>query len=281
MRRVRHLLPVTVINESDRASLQAAVERLENPSLAIRLSSSVGVPVEALVKQIGEKVPPALADAVREASNDALEYVFLHTARTVRDSGPSAAKPGLHTAAATATGAVSGFFGAQGLVVELPVTTAIMFRSIVDIARAEGENPQDHATVLDAMQVFAMGSGRTSSDDAADTTYYGVRVALGKAMSDALAYVAQQGVGSAAAPVLVRLISAIAGRFGVVVTQKAMAQALPVLGAVGGGLVNTVFISHFQDVARGHFVIRKLERKYGEQAIRDLYSELAERAPDS
>lgn len=268
------LLPAVSFSAGDRAELRAARERLENPSLAIRLSSSVGVPVEALVKQIGEKVPPALADAVREASSDALEYVFLNTAKTVRGRG--APKPGLHTAAATATGALSGFFGAQALLVELPVTTAIMFRSIIDIARAEGESPEEHATVLEAMQVFAMGSGRTAADDAADTTYYGVRLALGKTMSDALKYVAAQGAGTASAPALVRFITAVAGRFGIVVSQKAMAQALPVLGAVGGGLINTVFISHFQDMARGHFAVRRLERKYGVETVRTLYRELAD-----
>ena len=161
------------------------------------------------------------------------------------------------------------------------MTTAIMFRSIIDIARAEGENPQDQATMLEAMQVFAMGSSHTSADDAADTTYYGVRLALGKAMHDALKYVAMQGASSATAPALVRFITAVASRFGVVVSQKAMAQTLPVIGAVGGGLVNTVFISHFQDMARGHFVIRRLERRHGEEKVREAYREIAERSSPS
>jgi hypothetical protein len=73
---------------------------------------------------------------------------------------------------------------------------------------------------------------------------------------------------------MVRLISAIAQRFGIVVTQKAMAQTIPVIGAIGGGLVNTIFISHFQEMARGHFVIRRLERKYGSEAVREAYRHL-------
>jgi hypothetical protein len=89
-----------------------------------------------------------------------------------------------------------------------------------------------------------------------------------------LQYVASQGVGSASAPALVRLVSAVAARFGVVVTQKAMAQAIPVIGAVGGGLVNTMFISHFQDMARGHFAIRGLERKYGNDVVKHAYLQL-------
>lgn len=151
------------------------------------------------------------------------------------------------------------------------MTTGIMFRSIADIARAEGESPQDPETILNCMQVFAMGSRVSDKDDAAETSYYGVRVALSKAVTDALQYVASHTAGSASAPALVRLISALASRFGVVVTQKAMAQTIPVIGAIGGGLVNTLFISHFQDMARGHFAIRALERKYGVDVIREAY----------
>ena len=53
-----------------------------------------------------------------------------------------------------------------------------------------------------------------------------------------------------------------------------MAQTMPVLGAVGGGLVNTIFISHFQDMARGHFVLRGLERKYGVEVIAEAYKNM-------
>ena len=174
------------------------------------------------------------------------------------------------------TGAVAGFLGIQALIVELPLTTGIMFRSIADIARAEGESPQDPETILNCMQVFAMGSRASDKDDAAETTYYGVRVALSSAVSDALQYVVSQGVGSVSAPAMVRLISLLAKRFGIVVTQKTMAQTIPVIGAIGGGLVNTMFISHFQDMARAHFAIRALERKYGAETIQQAYLQLGE-----
>jgi len=103
-----------------------------------------------------------------------------------------------------------------------------------------------------------------------------VRVALSKAVTDALQYVAAHGAARTSAPALVRLITVLASRFGIVVTQKAMAQAIPLIGAVGGGLVNTVFISHFQDMARGHFVIRRLERRHGAEAVQAAYKKLAD-----
>jgi hypothetical protein len=70
----------------------------------------------------------------------------------------------------------------------------------------------------------------------------------------------------------VRLIALIGSRFGIVVSQKTAAQAVPVIGAAGGALINTIFISHYQDMARGHFAVRRLERKYGPEAIREAYA---------
>lgn len=267
------------LTESEMATLGEAVEKLENPSLAIRLSSAVGMPVEAVTRELGKRAPTAVVEAVSQSTHKALEYVLQSSMRSIKGEQQAPASPRLHTAAAMTTGAVAGFFGIETLIVELPLTTGIMFRSIADIARAEGESPQDPETVLNCMQVFAMGSRMSDADDAAETSYYGVRLALSKAAADALQFVASQGIGSASAPALVRLISALAHRFGIVVTQKAMAQTIPVIGAIGGGLVNTMFISHFQDMARGHFAIRRLERKYSTEVIQGIYLQLTREQP--
>ncbi len=55
---------------------------------------------------------------------------------------------------------------------------------------------------------------------------------------------------------------------------KAAAQAVPLVGAFGGAAINTLFIDHFQDMGRGHFVVRRLERLHGQEEIRRLYDEL-------
>jgi hypothetical protein len=51
-------------------------------------------------------------------------------------------------------------------------------------------------------------------------------------------FIAERGGVAEGAPVLVRLIAQIASRFGVVVTQKLAAQAVPFIGALGGAAVN-------------------------------------------
>lgn len=265
------------LTETELAILDQAYTTLENPSWWVQLSSAAGMPVEAVTRQLSRKAPESVVNVVSQSSQRAIELVMQSSIWSIQGQEQTPASPGLHKAAALTTGAVAGFFGLQTLVVELPLTTGIMFRSIADIARAEGESPQDPETAMNCMQVFAMGSRVSGKDDAAETTYYGVRVALGKAVNDALQYVASHGLGKASAPPLVRLVAAVAARFGVVVTQKAMAQTIPVLGAVGGGLVNTIFISHFQDMARGHFAIRRLERKYGADVVKAAYLKLRRR----
>ena len=75
-------------------------------------------------------------------------------------------------------------------------------------------------------------------------------------------------VSKGGAPVLLRFLSNIAARFGVEVGEKAAAQLLPVVGAVGGLSLNIMFTAHFQRIAEGHFTVRRLERTYGAAAGR-------------
>ena len=88
-------------------------------------------------------------------------------------------------------------------------------------------------------------------------------------------YIAERGLAEQGAPAIVRLITQIAARFSVTVSEKAAAQAVPVVGAAGGAIVNLIFIDHFQDMARGHFVVRRLERSHGADVVRAEYERLA------
>ena len=90
-------------------------------------------------------------------------------------------------------------------------------------------------------------------------------------VTEAARFIAERGIVEEGSPVLVRLIAQIASRFGFVVSQKAAAQTIPVIGALGGAAINYAFIDHFQSVARGHFTVRRLERKYGKDIVFDAY----------
>ena len=149
-----------------------------------------------------------------------------------------------------------------------------MLRSIADIARSEGENLSDAETALSCIQVFALG-GRAGSTDASESGYFAVRSMLAKSVTEAARFIAERGITEQAAPVMIRFLSKVASRFGVVVTQKVAAQTIPVVGALGGAVVNYAFIEHFQDVAKGHFTVRRLERAYGSDIVRAEYERIA------
>lgn len=250
--------------------LRYARSLLERPSLAARLTDAVGAPIERGFSLLPEKWTDTLNSAVRVSLEKALSVAI----RSLGSRRSAAPKDRLHRFAVMATGAGGGAFGLGGLVLELPVSTTIMLRSIADIAQAQGEDIGVVEGQLACLEVFALG-GRSKDDDAAETGYFAIRSALASSITDAAKYLAQKGLRDKGTPVLVRFISAISSRFGIVVSEKAAAMAIPALGAAGGAVINSLFISHFQDMARGHFIVRRLERLYEPELVRQAYLQLS------
>ena len=260
--------PGTIVTPEDLAALRTAVRLLEHPGLAARLTDLVGKPVEL----IGRALPAAASRAIATATAKGLEAALKVALRTMQRT-PHAGSKLLHKALVTASGAAGGAFGLATLPIELPVSTIIMLRSIADIARSEGEDISEPEPALACVQVFALG-GRVGSANVSESGYFAARGMLAKSVTEAARFIAERGVIEEGAPVLVRFIAQVASRFGVVVTQKVAAQGLPVVGALGGAAVNYAFIEHFQEVARGHFTVRRLERVYGKDVVRMEYERL-------
>lgn len=247
--------------------LRYARELLENPGLAARLTNLIGMPIEKGF----ELLPDRWRDTVQEVTQVSLRKCLSAALKTMGDpSSGSRSYEFAHKVAVAGTGAAGGFFGFPALAFELPVSTGIMLRSIADVARSEGENILSVEARLACLEVFALG-GRSSSDDASEHGYFVIRGALARSVTEAAEYIVEKGLAEEGAPVLVRFIARIASRFSLTVSEKAAAQAVPAIGAAGGALVNTLFIAHFQNTARGHFVVRRMERKYGPDEVRMMY----------
>ncbi|MFC4279005.1 EcsC family protein [Achromobacter aloeverae] len=266
------------LSPEDLESLQLARDILENPSLTARLSNYVGKPIEYALDMLPAKAGGLITEATQKAIHAALKAALMTMGKRdgrAAETAPAASR-WLHKAGAAVSGGVGGFFGLAAVTVELPVSVTIMMRAIADVARGEGADLDDVTTQLDCVQVLGLG-GRSKSDDAAEVGYFAAREAMAKAAVDASAFLATGGkLGATAAPPLVRLINAVASRFGVQVTEKVAAQAVPVIGAAAGALINTAFTNHYQQMARGHFVVRRLEGKYGKAAIEAAYQRLGE-----
>ncbi len=260
--------PSSRLEPTDLAVLRESFDRLEHESLAARLTGMVGKQVEL----VGSYIPEKARKVAERATALALDAAMKVALRSL-DPAQKPSSNLFHKSLATASGAAGGAFGFAALPIELPVSTTLILRSIADIARAEGEDIHDPATALACMEVFALG-GRTEVDDHMESGYFAVRAVLAQSISEATKYLLHRKVADQAAPAVVKLIAQIAARFGIAVSQKALAQAIPVLGAVGGAAVNYAFIEHFQSIARGHFAVRRLERVYGQDFIRAEYERL-------
>lgn len=254
------------IPEKDMEELRSAKQLLDNPGLAARITNYIGMPIEKgfemLPKNWNEKVVKITHTAIKKSSEAALF--------TVKDEPGKRNSNKMHKLAVAVTGGVGGFFGFAGLAVEIPVSTTLMLRSIADIARSQGESIKSVETKLECMQVLALG-GKSDADDSTESGYYVTRALLTKSMAEAAEFIARKGIIEEGAPVLVRFFAAISGRFGIQMSKKVAAQAVPVVGALSGAALNTIFIDHFQDMAKGHFMIRKLERLHGKELIKELY----------
>ncbi len=256
------------LRQWDMDDLIVAKTLLENQGIAMRISDFLGTPIEMGFELLPDNWNARIVDITQAALSKAVRASVF----TMKEAPNEEASNLMHKIAAAASGGIGGFFGLPALAVELPLSVTIMLRSIVDIARSEGEIITQIPSQLACIEVFAFGGGR--GVDPAESGYFATRAALARSVTEASEYLAATGAAQKTAPAFVRLIAKVAERFGIQVSEKAAAQAIPAIGAAGGGIVNTIFMDHFQNTARGHFIVRRLERTYEKEIVKQAYDAL-------
>ncbi len=256
----------------DLADLRRAKRLLERQSLIEKIAYVVGTPIEVLIKIMPEPGKRMIQTVTRNTLEKCLDAALA----TIGKAPPGPATENRHSLLAIAAGGVGGVAGFPGLAVELPITTSIMLRSIADIARSEGADITSIETQMECLSVFALG-GKLGEDSAAETSYYAVRAALARTVGNAAKQIAEHGLSAKSAPAAARLVTRIAQRYGVQVGEKALSQSVPLIGAVGGAAINGLFIAYFQRIARGHFIVKRLERKYGRDIVEKAYKKGVQR----
>ncbi len=264
----------TGLAADDRDALLRAVGELERHSWASRLTT-------LLRRETGVirwPIPSHISALAGRAAGPALEASLKVALRSLARQ-PLRDRRGFHKGLAALAGGAGGAFGLSSFLVELPFTTTIMLRSIADIARNEGEDLADPATTLACLAVFGLGGGRAATGNAVgvqdeailDTGYFAIRALLATTVGEAARFTLGRGAASEVTPLVARYLASISARFGVAVSQKLAAQAIPVIGAATGAAINYAFVDHFQTVAHGHFTILRLERRYGAALVRQEY----------
>jgi hypothetical protein len=251
------------LDDRDRAELQQAVALLlgQRGSL-IRPAAWFGRRVHSAGRILSEINAVLLGDDATKRSS--LLEAALHTAYRIGIAGLDSAREGRrahHRQArwlAAASGGAGGLVGAAGIVADLPVTTCMMMRSIASIARSHGEDITSESTRLACLEVFALGTPAEGERDA-DMAYWATRAAF----------------THGSIQLLIRQVTA---RFGIVLAQKYLAQAVPLLGAAAGSTLNYLFMQHYQRMAEVHFMVRAVERRRDPLAVRACFEAMLDAA---
>ena len=261
------------LSTADAADLRSAVIMLEQDGFTDQVMALIGKVVGPGVDLVAKFTPAPVRETLGSVIDTALAKAFDGVLMSVDRGGgltglawldKGLASTWVDRAAAVVAGAVGGGGGVATTVMELPVTTAFLMRAIAQIAVREGEDLHTDEAKLQCLQVFAMG-GPSKADDRVDGGYYAMRVGL----AEFLPRFVDRPLGE----FLPKLIVKVAERFQVSAATKISAQSVPALGAITGAAINLAFLNHFQDKARGHFTIRRLERRYGAPAVQTAYAD--------
>ncbi len=252
---------------------EAAVLMADSRGFLMRMTAVFGRRIEAIrsrISKTGDKFGGEAWGALTARAQDAVEDV-LWNSFDFASAGlmavpaplrPKAARGNVaHRLAATASGVASGFVGLPGVLVDIPFTTMTILRSIAEVARDCGEDLATEETRRACLEVLAFG-GPSHADDDTEVGYWVTRVGMNHLAMN-------------------MLIKSAAGRFGLVLSEKFLAQAVPVAGALAGGALNYSFTDYYQKMARVHFTIRALETRTGEPAaVKAVFQEMVEAARD-
>ena len=269
------------LEERELLDLEKAVKLLEQATITEKMTQMVGKPIDYLMSKLPKGAEAQIYSLVEKALHKAADAALW----SLNNEPNREASTKTNKFFAAVSGAVGGTFGFSALAIELPLSTTIMLRSVADIARSEGFDLDKVETKQACLEVFALG-GPSENDDAVDTAYYATRSFTAEAMqilSKELSEIATKKASVNAAmnltPTqtgkwLATLIEKVATRFGIVITEKTAAQVVPVIGAFAGATLNIMFTDYYQDMARGHFIIKKLEKKYGSEFIKSEYMKI-------
>jgi hypothetical protein len=234
---------IPALDDAGRRELAAALAALHRrDGLVVRAADLLGLVGTRMLHPFGiTRDHPVLTTIAKAALERAYDIAILGIDMPIARAAPS-------LPFVAASGIAGGFAGPAGFVPDALFTTLMIMREIARTARDAGEDLSTEAGRAACIHVFSLREG----DEAG---YLSARFAL-------------QGTAART------LLAGVAARWGMVLGEKFAAQALPLLGAAAGAALNTAFLTHYRRLARAHFSIRRLERKYGPAAIQAAAPEL-------
>lgn len=228
-------------------------------NIVIALANMAGKQADNVVTRLPGNVQRQISAAAELALGEAYKIAIRTQGKS--DGGSMSGKalawakgPKWHAVATSLTGLLGGAVGLPGILIELPVTTTIILRSIQEVASENGEDLTDPAVQAQCVAVFGLG-GPLKDDDDDDAVFFASRTMLtGK--------------------IATKMLRAVLPSFSIVVTEKVMTQATPVIGGIVGASINPFFANYFRAMAQVHFRLRKLERHEDSDQLRVCFQRL-------
>ncbi|ELL2628712.1 EcsC family protein [Escherichia coli] len=299
------------LEERELLDLEKAVKLLEQATITEKMTQMVGKPIdylmsklpkgaEAQIYSLVEKALHKAADAAlwslnnepnREASTKTNKFFAAVSGAVGGTFGFSALAIELPLSTTIMFRSVADIARSEGFDLDKVETKQACLEVFALGGPSENDNAVDTAYENDDAVDTAYENDDAvdtayENDDAVDTAYYATRSFTAEAMqilSKELSEIATKKVSVNAAmnltPTqtgkwLATLIEKVATRFGIVITEKTAAQVVPVIGAFAGATLNIMFTDYYQDMARGHFIIKRLEKKYGSELIKSEYMKI-------
>ena len=183
-----------------------------------------------------------------------------------------------HKVAAAVSGAVGGSAGVPTAMAEFGISTALILRSIQDVAKSYGHDLSDPMTLAECVAVLGRG-GPSKDNDEADVAYWTMRAGLKKAVTPGLVIKAvnsETAQKAAASATMQHLLNSAAfkkvlERYGIISLEVFAEKAVPVLGAVLGAFTNYQFTSYYQSMTHVVYRLKPIEERYEDGQVDACY----------
>ncbi len=188
-----------------------------------------------------------------------------------------------HKAIVSASGALGGSLGPLSAAGDIAFSTAMIIRSIQEIAIDYGEDLSKPQALADCLSVLAMGGPR-SDEETLDSTFLETRLGLRAGITEkSVSKAIEKGAKlEATQKVLASKVvqdalesttfKKLIDRFGITTQAVFVEKSIPVVGAVFGAATNYQFMSYYQSLAHVLYRIKELESRYDPEQVNSCYS---------
>lgn len=159
-----------------------------------------------------------------------------------------------YKALAAASGGAAGALGLMGMIPEIPVFVGLSLRAVNEYAAYYGFDVSGQSERSFSLQVLGAGSASSAGEK---------YVALAELSRTAAALGSRKTWDELNKMAFVRLAQQVAKMLGLRLTKKAMAAAIPIVGAGMGAGMNVWFVSSITEAAYMIYRERFLMQKYG------------------